>query len=79
MLFRSHIEAAVAREASADPTKIGRLLSLVDVRDWAKRVDTARGASAGATVSDLKELADRRNSIAHALDRDGRRQRSLSV
>ena len=77
--IRGHIEAAVAREASADPTKIGRLLSLVDVRDWAKRVDTARGASAGATVSDLKELADRRNSIAHALDRDGRRQRSLSV
>jgi hypothetical protein len=43
------IEPHVRREASTDPTKVGNILSLVGVKDWAVKLDKERGSSRGAT------------------------------
>jgi hypothetical protein len=62
----------VARLSSADPDPIGKLLAMIRVDGWAQKVDGQRKVAKGTTHKQLKELATRRNAIAHTGDRKGR-------
>ena len=77
--IRQHVDNYLAREASPDPTKVGRLLSMVEISAWSSKLDALRGVGKGDSEGHLKELAERRNGIAHSLDRAGNSQRVLSV
>lgn len=63
--------------SSTAPNKIGKLLAIIDVRDWAKRVDKKRGFENGTTEKELIEITERRNLIVHTADRKGRGRGSL--
>lgn len=58
--------------SSTAPNKIGKLLAIINVRDWAKRVDTKRDVENGTTEKQLQEITERRNLIVHTSDRKGR-------
>ncbi len=76
-------EVVIKREltelASTSPTKVGQVLSLVGVKDWARQVDRERGVHRGDTVAMLQRITDRRNRIAHSADRVGRGRAPLTV
>lgn len=59
--------------------KVGVMLSLVGLDDWAKKVDGQRGVQRGETVKCLQRITDRRNRIAHQGDRVGRGRAALDV
>jgi hypothetical protein len=67
--IRSHLEKWLEMEASTSPIKVGHILSAVGFENWAREVDRHRGVEAGLTVGQLKQIAERRNRIAHSLDR----------
>ena len=69
--LRSIIEKYIREESSAAPSKIGVLLSTIDVKGWSKEVDRVRKVPTQTTVSQLDEIAKRRNLIAHTADRQG--------
>jgi hypothetical protein len=73
------IEPYVRQQASTSPSKVGHLLSMIEVTDWAKQVDATRGATKGDTVANLERITTRRNRIAHEGDRSGRGRASLTV
>jgi hypothetical protein len=78
--IRLHIvEPAIREMSSTAPNRVGEVLALIGVRDWAKKVDKQRKVDPGTTVVDLERITDRRNRIAHEADRVGRSRAKLSV
>lgn len=70
--LRERVLAPRVREiVSTAPSQIGLALKMIDVNDWAKKVDGARKKTKGTTVKELEELTKRRNRIAHEGDRRG--------
>jgi len=70
--LRERVLAPRVREiVSTAPSQIGLALNMIDVNDWARKVDGARKKAKGTTVKELEELAKRRNRIAHQGDRRG--------
>lgn len=76
-------EVVIKREltelASTSPSKVGEMLSLLGVKNWARQVDHRRHVSPGDTVAMLQRITDRRNRIAHSADRAGRGRAPLTV
>lgn len=76
--LKNRVVTPYIREMSSTaPNNIGKLLAIINVKDWAKHVDTARKVPSGTTVKDLDDLTERRNLIVHAADRKGRGRGSL--
>lgn len=73
------VKREIAQLASTSPTKVGHILSLVGVRNWATEVDKKRGVRRGDTVAVLDRITVRRNRIAHTADRAGRGRAHLTV
>ena len=69
--LRARLEYWLEREASTSPLKVGQVLSAVGFDNWAAVVDRHRGVERGLTVRELTEVSERRNRIAHSLDRKG--------
>ena len=65
------LEPRVREIVSTAPSQIGLALKMLDMNDWARKVDGARRKSKGTTVRELSELTKRRNRIAHEGDRRG--------
>ena len=76
--IRSVVEEHIRETSSTAPNRIAEVLSTVGVRDWLKRVDNARRVARSTTDTELKELTERRNHIAHSADRQGRGRASIS-
>lgn len=73
------VEPYVRENCSTAPNKVGVMLSLVGLDDWAKKVDGQRRVQRGETVKCLQRITDRRNRIAHQGDRVGRGRAALKV
>ena len=73
------LRSRVAELSSADPDPMGKLLSMIRLENWAQRVDAERNVAKGTTRAQLKELATRRNAIAHSGDRKGRGRASIDL
>lgn len=69
----------IREQASTSPSKVGLLLSLVGVDNWARRVDDTRGVPRGETVGFLERVTARRNRIAHTGDRVGHSRGRLTI
>lgn len=70
--LREHVLAPRVREiVSTAPRQVGLALNMINISDWAKKVDLARRKPKGTTVEELDELTRRRNRIAHQGDRRG--------
>lgn len=67
-LLRQHLVAA----ASSDPDQIGRVFSIVGRPGLWPLVDKERKAGKGTSERQMRDLANRRNQIAHSGDRSGR-------
>lgn len=65
--------------ASTDPSKVGALLSLLGVSDWARKLDHHRGSQKGETFALLDRVTKRRNKIVHTGDRQGLGRAPISV
>ena len=76
--IRPLIEEHLRGTSSTAPNKIAEVLAVVGVKDWLKRVDTARNVERGTTDAQLSALTARRNRIAHTADRHGRGRASLT-
>lgn len=78
--LKNRVVTPYIREMSSTaPNSIGKLLAIINVKDWAKGVDTARKVESGTTVKDLDEVTERRNLIVHTADRKGRGRGSLKA
>lgn len=77
--WRRILQEKIERDASAAPGKIDSVFNLVGkpVR-WAD-IDKRRKVSAGRSRSQMEELAQRRNRIAHTGDRVGSGQAAIST
>ncbi len=73
------IEPLIRRNASTSPTKVGDLLCLIGVDNWARQLDHHRGCKRGESVALLDRITNRRNKIVHAGDRLGRSRATLSI
>lgn len=73
------VEPYVRQNASTAASKVGVMLSLIGVDDWAKRLDADRRVSKGDTVALLDRVTTRRNKIAHEGDRVGRGRANLTI
>jgi hypothetical protein len=73
------VEPYVREQCSTAANKVGLMLSLLGVEDWAKKLDAHRKVSKGQTVEALDRITSRRNRIAHEADRVGRGRAALSV
>ncbi len=62
----------IAELSSAHPDPMTKLLSMVRLDKFAGKVDVKREVEKGTTEKQLKDLATRRNAIAHSGDRKGR-------
>lgn len=76
---RDIVEEHFRETSSTDPNQIGKVLSAIGVKDWLKRVDRLRKVKTGTTKSELEDLTNRRNRIAHSADRQGRGRASLEA
>ena len=78
--LREHVVQPYVREhASTAPNKVGIMLSIIGVTDWAKKLDGLREVTRGGTVGFLGRVTERRNRIAHQGDRVGRGRAHLTV
>lgn len=77
--YRQLVERTIREQSSAAPNKVGVVFSTVGVPDLWKRVDAERKVKKGASVSELDQLAKRRNAIAHSADWVGRGRASLTT
>lgn len=73
------IEPYVREQASTAPSQVGVMLSMLGVEEWAKKLDSQRGANKGSTEEMLRRITDRRNKIAHQGDRSGRGRAPLEI
>lgn len=73
------VEPYVRDNCSTAPNKVGVMLSLVGLDEWARKVDGQRRVQRGETVECLQRITDRRNRIAHQGDRVGRGRAALDV
>lgn len=73
------IEPLVRQDASTDPAKVGKLLSLIGVSNWSKQLDHIRGVDKGGTEELLARVTGRRNRIVHTGDRQGRGRAALDI
>jgi hypothetical protein len=76
---RRLIAEYLEHEASADPAKIGMVFSTVGVKGFWPMADKHRGVPKGNSEASLRDLAERRNRIAHTGDRSGRGRAALTV
>ena len=74
-LLREHL----VTEASSDPDQIGRVFSTVGRTGLWALVDKERRVVKGTSEREMKDLASRRNQIAHSGDRVGRGRASLDL
>ena len=74
-LLRDHLIA----ESSSDPDQIGRVFSTVGKTGLWVNVDRHRSVRRGVSERQARELAERRNQIAHSADRVGRGRAALSL
>jgi hypothetical protein len=78
--LRERVIAPYVREhASTSPTKVGEMLSLIGVEQWARQIDAARGVTPKSTIDFLDRVTARRNRIAHQGDRQGFGRAALNV
>lgn len=70
--IRPIVQEYVEQTSSTAPSNIGILLSTIGVKEWSKKVDSARRVAPATTVRELEVITKRRNRIAHAADRQGR-------
>lgn len=77
--YRDLIEAHLQREASSSPAKIGIVLSTVGKKNFWTPVDAKRGVSKGTSETQLEDLCQRRNRIAHSGDRVGLKHATLAI
>ena len=72
--IRSVVVEHIRETSSTAPNRIAEVLLIVGVgvENWLKRVDIARRVAPSTTDTELKELTERRNRIAHSADRKGR-------
>ena len=68
----------LAELASTAPNKVGEVLSTVGIEKPLQKLDAERKLKKGTTEAELDEITRRRNRIAHAADREGRRKATLS-
>ena len=73
------VEPAIRQLSSANPNRVGELLSMLGVTQWTQKVDTERGVKKGDTQQTLDRIRCRRNKIAHEGDRRGRGRVPISV
>jgi hypothetical protein len=73
------VEPHVRENCSTAPNKVGVMLTLVGLDDWARRIDGQRRVQRGETVKCLERITERRNRIAHQGDRVGRGRAALDV
>lgn len=77
--WRRILKEKIERDASASPRKIDSVFNLVGKSvPWAQ-VDKARGLAAGKSRDQMKDLASRRNRIAHTGDRRGAGRAAISI
>jgi hypothetical protein len=69
----------IADMASPDPDVIGQLLAMIRLENWARKLDSERRVPQKTTHTQLKELATRRNRIAHSGDRQGRGRAQIDL
>lgn len=77
--YRELVKEYLAAEASCSPDKIGVIFSTVGKRGIWKAVDAKRGVGKGTSECQLRELAKRRNRIAHSGDRVGHGHAALAL
>lgn len=77
--LRDLIEDQVAIKASANPSSIGQLMSMVGIMKFWAAVDTERKASKGSSEKDLDVIRRRRDKIAHTGDRQGRGRAMITI
>ena len=77
--IRPIVQEYIEQTSSTAPSSIGILLSTIGVKDWSKKVDSARKVVDSTTVAELEEITRRRNRIAHAADRQGRGRATARV
>ncbi|MDO8614052.1 MAG: HEPN domain-containing protein [Dehalococcoidia bacterium] len=77
--IRPVVEEAIRETSSTAPSSIGKVLAIVGVQGWSKKVDGARTVEYGTTERELERLADRRNRIAHSADRTGQRRATIDL
>lgn len=73
------LRSRVAELSSADPDPMGKVLSMIRIDGWAQKIDTERKVPKSTTHKQLKELAIRRNAIAHSGDRKGRGRAAIDL
>ena len=73
---RDIVEDHIREKSSTAPSSIGIVLSMIGVRGWLKKVDRVR--SVDTTGTELDEITERRNLIAHTADRRGQGRASVS-
>jgi hypothetical protein len=78
-LVEVSLRTRVAELSSAHPDPIGKLLAMIRVEGWTQKVDGQRKVAKGTTHKQLKDLATRRNAIAHAGDRKGRGRAAIDL
>jgi hypothetical protein len=76
---RKLLETHLREIASAASSQVGVVFSTVGRKVNWKTLDDARKVAKGATQSQLDELADRRNRIAHEADRKGSGKAAISI
>ncbi|MDF9717345.1 hypothetical protein [Nocardioides sp. ChNu-99] len=69
----------IREEASTAPNQVGKLLALVGVGTWTRKLDGERKVARGDTEALLDRVTRRRNKIAHEGDRRGRSRATLTV
>ncbi len=77
--FQSWAAQALEDQASADPGVIGAVFSAVGEGKILQRCDSERMVDRGTSERQMKELASRRNQIAHRGDRTAQGRRKLAV
>lgn len=65
--------------ASTAPNKVGEVLATVGIEKPIQKLDGLRHTTKGTTEAELDEITKRRNRIAHAADREGRRKATMSA
>jgi hypothetical protein len=77
--YRAVLQSYLEREASADPSKIGVVLSTVGQTGYWAKMDALRKVDKGTSEAQLRALAHRRNKIAHTGDRTATGRSALTL
>ncbi len=69
----------IGDNASTAPNKVGHLMSLLGITQWAHKLDSQRKVTKGNSVEFLDAVTKRRNLIAHTGDRKGNGRAAITA